>query len=165
MITLTAENIKQYGEYKRIIEKIADKKYDAIFHYVCLFKQTVAAEIEVVKLTTEDNFLNRASQKQSGGENYIFGAYPHGEKCILLNMDAIARAAIEYEWSTGELMFNTFDTLAHELTHYMQFLNDEEFDMITDYYERAHEVEAREIGGRVAHIIMEEIIKEMREAK
>ena len=80
-------------------------------------------------------------------------------------MDAIARAAIEYEWSTGELMFNTFDTLAHELTHYMQFLNDEEFDMITDYYERAHEVEAREIGGRVAHIIMEEITKEMREAK
>lgn len=62
-------------------------------------------------------------------------------------------------------MFNTLNTLAHELTHYMQFLNDEEFDMITDYYERAHEVEAREIGERVAHIIMEEIIKEMREAK
>lgn len=152
---LTDEQIRQlaieYHQGIKVLDMLANQMYETIHHEACKAKGVLVTPCNFMLLKKENNPLNQDEEAIKAGGTCL-GMYLDDVKRIAINVAGIMQMVIKQTQEcdmelAGLLMV---DTIAHEITHYLQDMNGETFDMITSYYERAHEKEARAVGQHVA---------------
>lgn len=112
-----------------------------VFEYVCECKHvyTYMPKIQIIDELYETE----------GG--LVTACYSKNKQTIFIFTKSILKAinSDEYECLSDNIQLFIINSLAHEMTHYLQHTNNESFNMSDDYRNRAHEIEAFEIGDLV----------------
>lgn len=119
--------------------------FNEVFELTQEFKGVYTNELPLIQVVNYCDVFSAGDNNEQGG--YTTGCYIRGNKTVYLFKDVINTLLNTYDDIDEELYI--VNVLSHELTHHLQYLNNESFDMNTDYLNRPHEIEAREISELV----------------
>lgn len=121
---------------------------EEVFEYTCTAKHVNACIPKIVVMNAPEWLIHEDNQDIATlGKGKTLGMYLPELMTVFIFEDSI-NYFLEKDDTIEETLF-IVNTLSHELTHYLQHVNNEPFDNTAPYMERAHEVEARNISKTV----------------
>lgn len=115
---------------------------DEVFEMTKEVKAVNTCLVPEIKVVNYSDLIDDSDNKEEDG--YTTGCYIRSTYTVYLFKDVINTFLNKYDDVDEELYI--INVLSHELTHFLQHINGEEFDLSLPYLDRPHEIEAREIS-------------------